>query len=82
MGCHLWGHTESDPTEQLHFHFSLSCIGGNGNRLSPLLCHYFSYSLKWVYDNEMLTIGDILNYSYGGLGEQISDLNSLRAIRG
>ena len=30
----------------------------------------------------MLTIGDILNYSYGGLGEQISDLNSLRAIRG
>ena len=30
------GHTESDMTEQLHFHFSLSCIGGgNGN---PLQC--------------------------------------------
>ena len=29
-------HTESDTTEQLHFHFSLSCIGeGNGN---PLQC--------------------------------------------
>ena len=28
--------TESDTTEQLHFHFSLSCIGeGNGN---PLQC--------------------------------------------
>ena len=36
VGCHLWGHTESDTTEQLHFHFSLSCIGeGNGN---PLQC--------------------------------------------
>ena len=36
VGCCLWGHTESDTTEQLHFHFSLSCIGGgNGN---PLQC--------------------------------------------
>ena len=31
-----WGRTESDTTEQLHFHFSLSCVGeGNGN---PLQC--------------------------------------------
>ena len=30
------GREESDMTEQLHFHFSLSCIGeGNGN---PLQC--------------------------------------------
>ena len=36
VGCHLWGHTESDTTERLHFHFSLSCIGeGNGK---PLQC--------------------------------------------
>ena len=36
MGCRLWGHTESDTTERLHFHFSLSCIGErNGN---PLQC--------------------------------------------
>ena len=36
VGCSLWGHEESDTTEQLHFHFSLSCIGeGNGN---PLQC--------------------------------------------
>ena len=35
-GCSPWGHEESDTTEQLHFHFSLSCIGeGNGN---PLQC--------------------------------------------
>ena len=33
-GCSSWGREESDMTEQLHFHFSLSCIGeGNGNPL-------------------------------------------------
>ena len=36
MGCTPWGCKESDTTERLHFHFSLSCIGeGNGN---PLQC--------------------------------------------
>ena len=36
MGCSQWGREESDTTEQLHFHFSLSWIGeGNG---SPLQC--------------------------------------------
>ena len=36
VGCSPWGHGESDTTEWLHFHFSLSCIGeGNGN---PLQC--------------------------------------------
>ena len=36
VGCSQWGRKESDTTEQLHFHFSLSCIGeGNGN---PLQC--------------------------------------------
>ena len=47
-----------------------------------LLCHYFCYYLKWVYDNEMFTIGNTLNCAYGGLGEEISDLYSLREIRG
>ena len=29
-----WGREESDMTERLHFHFSLSCTGeGNGNTL-------------------------------------------------
>ena len=32
VGCSPWGRKESDMTERLHFHFSLSCIGeGNGN---------------------------------------------------
>ena len=36
MGCSPWDREESDTIEQLHFHFSLSCIGeGNGN---PLQC--------------------------------------------
>ena len=36
VGCSPWGCQESDTTEWLHFHFSLSCIGeGNGN---PLQC--------------------------------------------
>ena len=36
VGCSPWGCYESDTTERLHFHFSLSCIGeGNGN---PLQC--------------------------------------------
>ena len=36
VGCSPWGHEKSDSTEQLHFHFSLSCTGeGNGN---PLQC--------------------------------------------
>ena len=34
VGCSPWGRSESDMTEQLHFHFSPSCIGeGNGNPL-------------------------------------------------
>ena len=34
VGCSPWGRKESDRTERLHFHFSLSCIGeGNGNPL-------------------------------------------------
>ena len=36
IGYSPWGRKESDTTDRLHFHFSLSCIGeGNGN---PLQC--------------------------------------------
>ena len=36
VGCSPWGRQESDTTERLPFHFSLSCIGeGNDN---PLQC--------------------------------------------
>ena len=38
VGCSPWGRKQSDPTERLHFHFSLSCTGkGTGN---PLQCSY------------------------------------------
>ena len=34
VGYSPWGRKESETTERLHFHFSLSCIGeGNGNPL-------------------------------------------------
>jgi len=36
VGCSSWSRQESDTTERLHIHFSLSCIReGNGN---PLQC--------------------------------------------
>ena len=36
VSCSPWGREESNTTERLHLHFSLSCIGeGNGN---PLQC--------------------------------------------
>ena len=41
---------------------------------NPLLCHYFCYYLKLGCDNEVFTIGDTLTCSYGGLGEEITDL--------
>ena len=38
VGCSPWCRQESDSTEWLHFHFSLSCIGeGNDN---PLQCFW------------------------------------------
>ena len=37
MGCSPWGREESDTTERLLFHSSLSCTGeGNGNHSSVL----------------------------------------------
>ena len=45
VGCSPWGREESDTTEQLHFHFSLSCIGeGNGN---PLQCSCLENPRDW-----------------------------------
>ena len=36
VSCSPWSRQESDSTEQLHFHFSLSCVGeGNDN---PFQC--------------------------------------------
>ena len=45
VGCSPWGRKESDTTEQLHFHISLSCIGeGNGN---PLQCSCLENPRDW-----------------------------------
>ena len=45
VGCGPWGLEESDTTEWLHFHFSLSFIGkGNGN---PLQCSCLENPREW-----------------------------------
>ena len=45
VGYSPWGRKESDTTEQLHFHFSLSCTGeGNGN---PLQCSCLENPRDW-----------------------------------
>ena len=45
VGSSPWGHEESDMTEQLPFHFKLSCIGeGNG---SPLQCSCLENPRDW-----------------------------------
>ena len=36
-GLQSMGSLESNTTERLHFHFSLSCIGGDGNHHSSVL---------------------------------------------
>ena len=45
VGCSPWGLEDSDTTEQLHFHFSLSWTGeGNGN---PLQCSCLENPRDW-----------------------------------
>ena len=45
VGCSPWGREESDTTERLPFHFSLSRIGeGNGN---PLQCSCLENPRDW-----------------------------------
>ena len=48
VGCSPWGREESDTTERLHFHFSLSCIGeGNGNPLQRSCLENPGYGGAW-----------------------------------
>ena len=36
VGCSLWGHEESDMTDQVHFHFSLSSTGEENGNPTPV----------------------------------------------
>ena len=48
VGCSPWGRKESDTTERLHFHFSLSCIGeGYGNPLQYSCLENPRYGGAW-----------------------------------
>ena len=48
VGCSPWGREESDMTERLHFHFSLSCTEeGNGNPLQCSCLENPKWTLTW-----------------------------------
>ena len=65
MGCSPWGREESDTTEQLHFHFSLSCIGGgNGNPLQDTgACWAAVYGVaqRWTQLKRLSSSSNIVN---------------------
>ena len=68
VDCSPWGGQESDTTERLHFHFSLSCIGErNGN---PLQCS----CLENPRDGEP---GGLLSLGSHRVGHDWSDLAAL-----
>ena len=68
VGCSPWSREESGTTEQLHFCFSLSCIGeGNGN---PLQCS----CLENPRDSGLLSMGS------HRVGHDWSDLAAVAAI--
>ena len=65
------GVTESDTTEQLHFHFSLSCIGeGNGN---PLQC-------SCLEDPRTVEPGGLLSMGLHRVGHDWSDLAAAATV--
>ena len=66
VGCSPWGRQESDTTERLHFHFSLSGIGeGSGN------CH--SSTLAWRIPG-MAEPGGLQSMGSHRVGHDRSDL--------
>ena len=55
MGRSLWGHKESDTTERLHFHFSLS---------------RFTFTFHFpALEKEMATLSSVLAWRIPGTGE-------------
>ena len=82
VGCSPWGCEELDTTEQLHFHFSVSCIGeGNGSPLGSSVpgilqawilvgCHFLLQCMKVKSESEVtqlcLTPSDPMDCSLPG----------------
>ena len=81
VGCSPWGREESDTTERLHFHFSLSCIGeGNGSPLQcsclenprdgeawwAAVCGVPQTRLKWLSSSSSTMVGKIEGRKRGG----------------
>ena len=69
VGCSPWGREESDTTERLHFHFSLSCMGeGNSNPL-PRLSNFTVTFHFHALEKEMATHSSVLAWRIPGMAE-------------
>ena len=70
VGCSPWVRWESDMTEQLHIHFSLSCIGEeNGNSLQ-----YSCLEIPWMEEP-----GGLLSMGSHRVGHDWRDLAAAAA---
>ena len=73
VGCSPQGRKESDMTERLHFHFSLSCIGEGSD--SPLQCSCLEDSMDggawWAtvhgVTKSWTRLSDFTFFHFGGL---------------
>ena len=73
VGCSPWGREESDTTERLHFHFSLSCIGeGNGKPLKVTIIHVYAPT---THLKKLKLNGFMMTYkTYSPWGRKESDM--------
>ena len=68
VGCSPWGREESDTTERLHFHFSLSCTGeGNGGQTASL-CGAMSETLDPIFVVVFFAVVFFLSHAVHVLG--------------
>ena len=88
MGCSLWGRSESDTTERLHFHFSLSCTGeGNGNPFqyscleNPMDGGAWWAAVHGVAKSRTRLIDFTLTFHFHALGKEMATHSSVLAWR-
>ena len=58
-----WGHKESDTTERLHFHFSLSCIGEEMATHSSVL----AWRIPWTEEPARLQVHKVTESDVTGV---------------
>ena len=88
MGCSPWGREESDTTERLHFHFSLSCIGeGNGTSLqyscleNPMDGGAWKAAVHGVTKSQTRLIDFTFTFHFHALEKEVATHSSVLAWR-